>query len=92
MACIYVSAFPINEASLSSRDRAKTFFNGMISLIIVAFTFMLYKFFARTKFVHLDEMDVTTGRREIDSEEIFEQERAESHARPLWKKVLSSIF
>lgn len=92
VACIYVSAFPINEASLSSRDRAKTFFNGMISLIIVAFTFMLYKFFARTKFVHLDEMDVTTGRREIDSEEIFEQERAESHARPLWKKVLSSIF
>ncbi|SHO76501.1 Similar to S.cerevisiae protein GAP1 (General amino acid permease) [Malassezia sympodialis ATCC 42132] len=92
IATFYVSAFPIGEASMNGNDRAENFFNGMISLVIVIVFGLVYKLFARTRFVRLGEMDIHTGRRESVGDEVLEQEQAEKRAQPMWKRVLGTIF
>lgn len=89
---IYIGAFPPDEATYSPRMRAYEFFNANISLVILLTSLILYKLIKRSKFVRLEDMDIHTGRRDPVSEEVLEQERAEARARPMWKKILSSVF
>lgn len=92
IATFYASGWPIGEGELTHQKRAYDFFNGMMSLVIIMFFFIMYKLIYRTRFVRLGEMDIHTGRREAVSEEVLEQERAEKRARPMWKKLLSFVF
>lgn len=88
---IYVGAFGVDEAGKTPRERAYGFFNTNISLVIVLTFYLVGKLVFRTRFVRLDAMDLHTGRRDPVSQEVLEQERAESRARPLWKKVLGLV-
>jgi len=92
IANFYASAFPIGEGSMNGNDRAKNFFNGMISLVVVIIFGLVWKLFARTRFVRLGEMDIHTGRREAVSNEVLEQEQAEKRAQPAWKRILAIVF
>ena len=87
IASIYVSAFPIGESEMTPRERGKEFFVQMVSLPIVLFSYIGAKIVLRSRIVRASEMDLFTGRREMVSEEVLEQERAESRAQPLWKKI-----
>ncbi|WFD44715.1 hypothetical protein MPSI1_003385 [Malassezia psittaci] len=89
---IYVGAAPIGEGEESPKDRAYDFFNANISLLVLIFSFICYKLIMRTRFVRLEDIDIHTGRRDPVSEEVLEQERAEARARPLWKKIVRSVF
>ena len=92
VANFYISAFPIDEGSKNSNDRADSFFEGMISLVIALVLFIGWKIYKRTRVVKLDEMDLDTGRREEVSDELLEQERFEFRARPWHQRVFYSIF
>lgn len=92
IAQFYLSAFPIDEGTMTGHDRAYQFFLGMISLPIMLVSFILYKVIMRTKWIPIDDIDLVTGRRAGISPEVLEQELAEKRAAPLWKKVLDVLF
>ncbi|WFD25096.1 hypothetical protein MNAN1_000059 [Malassezia nana] len=92
IASFYAAAWPIDEGTMDSRERAKMFFESMLSLPIALICFVGHKIYTRSRFVRLDEIDVQTGRRDPVSEEVLEQERAEQRALPMWKRILTAVF
>lgn len=92
IASFYAAAWPIDEGTMNSSDRARTFFESMLSLPIALLCFLGHKIYTRSRFVRLHEIDVQTGRRDPVSEEVLEQERAERRALPMWKRILTALF
>jgi len=92
MAQFYVSAFPIDEAKMSSHDRVYNFFLGMLSLPIFITLLFGYKLVKRTKIVRLEDVDLVSGMRYLEPLEVLEQQRAESRAMPLHKKLMAFFF
>lgn len=89
----YTAVFPIGEGSLTASERAQGFFKSFISVPIVVFVFYLpYKFIKRTRFIPIDEIDITTGRKDPVPVEVLRREREEAKNRPLWKKIFRAIF
>lgn len=54
--------------------------------MVIAF-YVPYKVWFRTPFMRAREMDLVTGRREIDTPALIEAERMERMALPRWKRV-----
>ncbi|KAN0063056.1 hypothetical protein ACQY0O_004219 [Thecaphora frezii] len=88
----YTSVFPIGEGSMTSSDRVISFFQSFLSVPIVVIFWLGYKFYYRTRIVPIDEIDITTGRRDPVPVEVLRREREEARARPLWKKIYQAIF
>ena len=91
-AAFYSGAWPIGEGNMTSNDRANSFFESMISLIIVLVVFGVHKLYTRSRVVHMNEIDVQTGRRDPVSLEVLEQERAEERAKPFILKLKDFFF
>lgn len=91
VAQFYVSAFPIGEGNKTPYDRAYTFFLGMISLPIFLCMLFGYKIIKRTRIVRLEDVDLVSGMRYLEPE-VLEQQRADSRAMPLHKKILAFFF
>ena len=77
---------------MTGNDRANSFFESMISLIIVLVVFGVHKLYTRSRVVHMNEIDVQTGRRDPVSLEVLEQERAEERAKPFILKLKDFFF
>ncbi|GAC95553.1 potential general amino acid permease [Pseudozyma hubeiensis SY62] len=89
----YVSAFPIGEGGMSATDRVNAFFQGFISVPIVVLVFYLpYKFIKRSKYVNIEDIDISTGRRDPVPVEVLRREREEAAAQPIYKKVWNFFF
>jgi len=91
-AAFYSGAWPIGEGNMTGNDRANSFFESMISLIIVLVVFGVHKLYTRSRVVHMNEIDVQTGRRDPVSLEVLEQERAEERAKPFILKLKDFFF
>ncbi|KAJ9476812.1 General amino-acid permease GAP1 [Pseudozyma hubeiensis] len=89
----YVSAFPIGEGDMTATDRVNAFFQGFISVPIVVLVFYLpYKFIKRSKYVSIEDIDISTGRRDPVPVEVLRREREEAAAQPIYKKVWNFFF
>ncbi|CDU23955.1 probable GAP1-amino acid transport protein [Sporisorium scitamineum] len=89
----YTSVWPIGEGEMSASDRVQAFFMGFISVPIVVFVFYIpYKLIKRTKYVNIDEIDISTGRRDPVPVEVLRREREEAAAAPAYKKVWNFFF
>ncbi|PWZ02680.1 hypothetical protein BCV70DRAFT_224386 [Testicularia cyperi] len=89
----YIAVFPIGEGDMTASDRATAFFQSFISVPIVVFVFWLpYKILMRTRIVPIDEIDISTGRRDPVPVEVLRREREEAAAKPIYKKVWNFLF
>jgi yeast amino acid transporter len=70
---------------------AEGFFKAYLALPVVLFFWACGYLWKREGVKKLDQIDLDTGRRPIDWEEIHAQ-RARYASWPIWKKVLSKIF
>lgn len=86
IAQFWVGFAPIGYADMTAGELVESFFNAYISAPIVLACFIPYKLWFRTKFIRAKDMDVTTGRRDIDLAELIAQEKAEQAEWPAWKK------
>lgn len=57
-----------------------------LSALVVLVMYVGYKLAFRTKIVRASEIDVMTGRREMDLERIVAEERAEKMGWSIWKR------
>jgi amino acid transporter len=81
IAQFYIAVFPIGAS-----PNANDFFINMLALPIILVLFIGWKLWKKTEFVRLSEIDLLTGRREIDLAAAKAEERAEKAVWPMWKK------
>lgn len=81
IAQFYVALFPIG-----GEPNANSFFQAYLAFPIVIAFYLFWKVFKRTRWVRSSEVDLVSGRREINLKAILEKEREErSHWGPMKK-------
>ncbi|PWY69547.1 amino acid permease [Aspergillus heteromorphus CBS 117.55] len=87
VAQFWVAFAPEGYASMSASGLVSNFFEDYLAAPVVILFYIPYKFWYKTPFVRAKDMDLQTGRRDLDIQDLIEQERAEQAAWPVWKKV-----
>lgn len=87
MAQFWVGFAPVDYGEMSSPELVENFFSNYLAAPVVLSFYISYKLFYRTPFMRAKDMDLQTGRRDMDIQHLIEEERAEQMAWPMWKKV-----
>lgn len=82
----WVGAWPLNYGEYSVRDNVRTFFLNYTAAPVVAFMYVGYKVWFRTRVVRTADMDIVTGRRDFNLPILLEQEVEERRGWPAWKR------
>jgi amino acid transporter len=82
---------PVGYADMTAGERVESWFEAYLAAPIVLVCFIVYKLVFKTKFKKLSDIDITSGRREIDLKEILAEERAEKAKWPMWKKIYKTV-
>lgn len=78
---------PVGYADMTGRELTENFFKAYLAAPVVIAFYVPYKLFYRTPFMRTSDMDLKTGRRELDLAQLIAEERAEQAAWPRWKRV-----
>lgn len=87
VAQFWVGFAPVGYADMSAGELVQSFFGAYLAAPVVLLFFIPYKIWYRTKVVRSRDMDLVTGRRELDIQHLVDQEKADQAAWPRWKKV-----
>ncbi|RPB22026.1 amino acid permease [Terfezia boudieri ATCC MYA-4762] len=82
VAQFWTALWPIGED-----PKAEVFFSSYLAVPVVLVFYFGYKLLFWTSIVRAKDMDLVTGRRELDIAELLADERAERAAWPVWKRV-----
>ena len=78
---------PIGYSSLTVVERVESFFSVFLAVPIVAIFYLVYKLKYKTSIVRTQEIDLVTGRRELNIDEIIAEENRERDSWSIWKKI-----
>ncbi|KAJ6184306.1 general amino acid permease Gap1-Penicillium chrysogenum [Penicillium mononematosum] len=87
IAQFWVGFAPIGYADMTPKEIAYKFFSVYLAAPVVLICYIGYKIVYKTKFVRTSDVDLVTGRRDLDIQHLIEQELAEQREWPKWKKV-----
>lgn len=87
VAQFWVGFAPIGYSEMTSGELVESWFSVYLAAPVVLVFYFGYKFYYKTSFLRAKDMDLHTGRRELDIQHLIEEERAEQAAWPVWKKV-----
>jgi len=91
IAQFWTAVWPIGYGSDSSQKIAQIFFLDYLAAPVVLAFYIPYKIYYKTPFMRTADMDLVTGRREIDTAELIEAERMEKMRWPAWKRVYKTF-
>lgn len=91
IAQFWTAIWPIGYASKTSSEIAENFFLAYLAAPVVLLFYIPYKLWYKTPFMRSANMDLVTGRREIDTAELIEAERLEKASWPAWKRVYKTF-
>lgn len=86
VAQFWVGFSPIGYSEMTSSELVESFFSVYLAAPVVLLFYIPYKIYYRTPFLRAKDMDLQTGRRDLDIQYLIEQERAEQAQWPAWKK------
>ena len=72
---------------MSASALVSNFFSDYLAAPVVLAFYIPYKLWFKTPFIRAKDMDLQTGRRELDIQALIEQEKAEQAEWPMWKKA-----
>lgn len=84
---VLVAQFWVAVWPIGGKPNAKGFFEIYLTVPILIATYFPFKWIYKTKIVRAKDMDLVTGRRELDIQHLIDEERAERQTWPTWKKV-----
>jgi amino acid transporter len=87
LAQFWTAAWPIGYGTFSASGIAQNFFLAYLAAPVVILFYIPYKIYYRTPFMRSMNMDLQTGRREIDTPALIEAERVERAQLPKWKRI-----
>jgi yeast amino acid transporter len=82
---------PIGYADMSSGELVQSWFEAYLSFPIIMLFFIVFKLWKKTSFKRVKDIDITSGRREMDLATILAEERAEQAKWPKWKKIYKTV-
>lgn len=87
IAQFWVGFAPVGYGDDSASDLVSNFFEAYLAAPVCIAFYIPYKIYFRTPFMKVQDMDLRTGRRDLDIQDLIAQERAEQAKWPMWKKV-----
>jgi len=78
---------PVGYADMTASEKTTNFFQAYLAAPIVILFYVVYKVWWKTPFMRCKDMDLQTGRRDLDLAHLIEEERAEKAQWPKWKKA-----
>lgn len=87
MAQFWTGFAPVGYGENTPAENTEYFFEAYLAAPVIIIFYVIYKIYYRTPFVRSYNMDLHTGRRELDLAELLAEERAERAAWPRWKKI-----
>lgn len=78
---------PVGYKDMSTSALVVNFFQAYLAVPVVMLFYGVYKLWKRPKFVKLEDIDLYTGRRDLNLKMLAMQEREERRTWPRWKKV-----
>ncbi|KAE8152561.1 amino acid transporter [Aspergillus avenaceus] len=87
VAQFWVGFAPVGYAKKSDAELVENWFGVYLAAPVVLLFYFPYKFWYKTPFMKAQDMDLHTGRRDLDLQYLIEQERAEQANWPAWKKA-----
>lgn len=82
---------PVGYAELSGSERTKNFFEVYLAAPVVIAFYIGFKIWKRSSVRRLKDIDIVSGRREIDLDQILADERVARASWPMWKKVWKTV-
>lgn len=82
---------PVGYADMTAGERVQNWFEAYLAFPIMLICYIVYKIVYRTRFVRVHEIDVTSGKRELNLAELLAEERAEQAKWPRWKKIYKTV-
>jgi amino acid transporter len=82
IAQFYIAVFPIN-----ADPSAEAFFQAYLAAPIVLIFYAVWKIWKRSPFMRPSTIDLVSGRRLLDTQQLIAEERAERQTWPVWKKI-----
>ncbi|EEP78051.1 general amino-acid permease GAP1 [Uncinocarpus reesii 1704] len=91
VAQFWTALAPIGYGKMSSSERVKYWFSTYLAAPIVLTFYIYYKLRYRTSIVRAKDMDLDTGRRDLNLQHLIAEEKAEYESWPRWKKVYKAF-
>jgi amino acid transporter len=88
---IWVAISPSGGAASTAGGQAADFFEACLAFPVVMLSFVIYKFWYRTKWVRVRDIDLRTGRNECESDLIRQRWKEDRSLWPRWKKVYKTL-
>jgi amino acid transporter len=82
---------PVAYGEMTAGERVENFFEAYLAAPIVILFYVVYKIVYKTRFKRLHEIDVTSGKREMNLAALLAEERAEQALWPRWKKIYKTV-
>jgi amino acid transporter len=82
---------PVGYGDMTATERVKNFFEVYLAAPLVILLYVVFKFVRKTKIKRIKDIDVVSGRREMNLQEILAEERAIQATWPWWKKVYRTV-
>jgi amino acid transporter len=76
---------------MTAGERVQSWFEAYLAAPIIFISFIFFKLWKKTKFKKISEIDITSGRREMDLASILLEERAIQAKWPRWKKIYKTV-
>lgn len=87
MAQFWTAGWPIGYGEHNSDWRAQNFFLQYLAAPVVIAFYVPYKIYYKTPFMKTADMDLETGRREMDTAALIEEDRVQKAQMPRWKRI-----
>ncbi|KAA8894141.1 amino acid permease-domain-containing protein [Sphaerosporella brunnea] len=84
---VLIAQFWVALWPVGSKPNAQDFFSVYLAVPVVILFYIPFKIYYKTPFIRAKDMDLVTGRRELNLDAILAEERAEQATWPMWKKT-----
>jgi amino acid transporter len=91
VAQFWVAVDPTGGSTDTPGDIASNFFSAYLALPVVLMFYVAYKFWFRTRFVRISEIDLNTGRHELESALYRDKLREDRSMWPRWKIIYKTL-
>ncbi|KAM3078589.1 hypothetical protein ACMFMG_006459 [Clarireedia jacksonii] len=90
---VAISPVGVDASTLSTSKKVSNFFEAYLTLPVVTFFYVGYKWLYRTKFMGVEDIDLVTGRNEVGIQRVVDFEGLGPDGRkvPTWKKVYKML-
>jgi amino acid transporter len=87
IAQFWVALIPIDSETMTRSQRVQGFFSIYLALPVTLMFYIPYKLLYRTSIVRSHNMDLHTGIRELNIQQLIEEEKEERKHWPKWKRI-----